>query len=329
MTNDVSANPAISVVIGLYNKQPYVSRAVRSVLNQTFRDFELIVVDDGSTDGGADELASFQDDPRLRIIRQANAGEGAARNAGLRAMRADIAAFLDADDEFLPTHLAALHALADRFPGAGLLATGYYDVKPNGSLISSGPRVPSSIPGGRSWLLEDYFSATCRCGRYFVTASSCAIRRGVMAEVGGFLEGVPIGADLEYWARVALRFPVAYDARRSVLIYVNVPGSAMARFKWDPKPPAVVDTLSRELRTDRRAVRRESVTDYAAWVLLNHAASGIASSHRRAAQEVLRHPLIRESRLLFRRTALWLAATWLPDYALRGYLRLRKSLAPR
>ncbi|MFY9781712.1 MAG: glycosyltransferase family 2 protein [Candidatus Baltobacteraceae bacterium] len=318
----MSPDPAISVIVPLYNKQPYIARAVRSVLEQTFRDFELIVVDDGSTDGGADELASFQSDPRLRIIRQANAGVSAARNTGLREMRADVAAFLDGDDQFLPAHLEALQTLADEFPNAGLLATGYEDVMPNGS------RVPRTIPNGRFRLLEDYFAAACRY-RFFLSTSACAVRRRAVAEVGGFLEGVPKGEDVEYWARVALRFPVAYDARPSSLYSVGVPGGAMADLQWDPKLPAVVETLSRALQSDRQSGPRQSAIDYAARVLLYHAATGIATSHRRAAQEILRHPLIRESRFVFGRTSLRFAAGYLPDYALRGYLRLRQTLGPR
>src|ERR1700720_2563958 len=96
--------PSLSVIICLYNKRPYVARAVESVLGQSLRDFEIVVVDDGSTDGSAAELDRYRGDPRVRIVRQPNAGEGAARNRGLREMRSDLAAFLDADAAFLPDH---------------------------------------------------------------------------------------------------------------------------------------------------------------------------------------------------------------------------------
>ncbi|HVF37605.1 MAG TPA: glycosyltransferase family 2 protein, partial [Sphingomicrobium sp.] len=101
-----SRPPAISVVMPVYNRADSVGRAVASVLAQDFPDFELIVVDDGSTDGTA-EAVSAEIDPRLRLIRlPGNAGGNAARNRGIEAARAPLIAFLDSDDAYLPHKLA-------------------------------------------------------------------------------------------------------------------------------------------------------------------------------------------------------------------------------
>ena len=98
----------ISVIIPLYNKEDYISRAIDSVLRQTFKDFELIIVNDGSTDQGPGIARNFHD-RRIRVIDQQNSGEGAARNRGVAEARAELVAFLDADDEwessFLHCHL--------------------------------------------------------------------------------------------------------------------------------------------------------------------------------------------------------------------------------
>ncbi|HLI85956.1 MAG TPA: glycosyltransferase family A protein [Bryobacteraceae bacterium] len=314
-------NPAISVVIPLYNKRQYIGRALRSLFSQTFADFEAIVVDDGSTDGGAAEVEVYQADPRLRIIRQRNAGGAAARNRGMRESRSSLIAFLDADDEFLPGHLEALHSLARQYPQAGLLVTGYYSV-------TNGVRRARIMQHEGPRLFEDYFAAGCRHG-YLVTPSGCAVRRETLAAVGGFREGVRIGEDLEYWARIALEFPVAYDPRPSALYYMGVPGSAMYGFRWDPGTPAVADMLTGWLAGHRGDSRTRSIVDYSAWILLNHVASGIAASHRREARAVLRHPLIRQSRLRRRRAQLWLAAVSIPDWAMRPYLALREQIAHR
>ena len=128
-----SKPPAIAVVMPAYNRAPVVGEAIRSVLGQDFTDFELIVVDDGSTDETAETVARF-DDPRVRLIRlPANAGGNAARNRGIEASTASLIAFLDSDDAYLPNKLSVsvrtfaelpsidilLDSFVKRYPGRG------------------------------------------------------------------------------------------------------------------------------------------------------------------------------------------------------------------
>ena len=116
----------VSVIIPLYNKAPYVRRALASVAAQTFTDFEVIVVDDGSTDSGAREVESFTDS-RVRLIYQANAGPGAARNRGIAEARGQLLAFLDADDEWLPGYLEEAVRLMDlNGPEVASVTCGYF-----------------------------------------------------------------------------------------------------------------------------------------------------------------------------------------------------------
>src|SRR5436305_12621525 len=117
-------NPTVSVLVPLYNKAAFVEATVRSVVAQDYQNFELLIVDDGSTDDGLARLQAVFYDSRIRIIRQAHAGVGAARNHALCQARSNILAFLDADDEWSPTHLSDLLYLAQEFPQAGILATG-------------------------------------------------------------------------------------------------------------------------------------------------------------------------------------------------------------
>ena len=113
---------SISVVIPLYNKERYIHRAVESVLSQKIAPDEVIIVDDGSTDGGAREVKKISDF-RIRLVQQSNSGECAARNRGIDEARNELVAFLDADDEWKPDFLAQIHRLMNNFPDCCLLYT--------------------------------------------------------------------------------------------------------------------------------------------------------------------------------------------------------------
>ena len=120
-----ATSPRVSIVVPLFDKAAYVRRALESIASQTFRDFEVVVVDDGSTDNGAALVEAFPD-PRLRLVRQANAGPAAARNRGIDEARGELLAFLDADDEWLPTFLEKTVATLDAEPEAATASSGYY-----------------------------------------------------------------------------------------------------------------------------------------------------------------------------------------------------------
>jgi glycosyltransferase involved in cell wall biosynthesis len=213
-----------SVIVPLYNKRAYIRRAVDSVLAQAMTDFELIVVDDGSTDRSLDALADIADD-RLRIIRQDNMGVGPARNAGMRAANGAWLAFLDADDAWLPQHLEELTKLAATFPEAGLLSSSWLEA--NGTVL---PQLPSSktAPSIRS---VDYFlEASRKIG--FINSTSAAVKRLVFEELGGFTTA-KAGEDLEYWARVALHHPVAVSDRVTC-VYFRDTGGVMQELAQKP-----------------------------------------------------------------------------------------------
>ena len=115
----------ISIVIPLWNKAPYVGRCLDSVAAQTYRDFEAVVVDDGSTDDGPERVAAYADG-RIRLVRQPNGGVAVARNRGVSEARGEWVAFLDADDEWAPDHLATLVDLMARYPHCGMVSASYW-----------------------------------------------------------------------------------------------------------------------------------------------------------------------------------------------------------
>lgn len=211
-----SKMPAVSVVIPLYNKGPYIARALNSVLAQTFQDFEVIVVDDGSTDNGAEIVRKFTD-PRIKLIQQENQGVSAARNRGIEASLAELIAFLDADDEWLPGFLKMVIGLRCRFPDAGAYATAV-STSYNGIIKRSRYRsVPSPNWEG---LITDYFRSAV-FGDSILLSSSVVIPRDILLEMSGFIIGVKWGEDLDLWGRIALKYPIGFNTSYCSLIHVT------------------------------------------------------------------------------------------------------------
>lgn len=311
-------SPAISVIMPLYNKAQYVERAVESVLAQDCLDYELLIVDDGSTDDGVRRVQSRFNDPRVKIIRQPNTGVGAARNRGLRESRGEICAFLDADDEWYETHLSDLLDLVGRFPEAGILATRFAWTFGDKLVTNQGIRT------GEPCLVHDYFARSAPPGEPFINASSCGVRRDVMSAVGGFLEATPYGEDQEYWARISLSCPLAFHPRVSAIYHYGSPGSAMSRHQWSAAEMPVVRTLKRYLASRPNTAASADVLNYAAWIILNQAASGIASGESRTVDTLLADAIVAQSRFQHRQQVLRIAAA-LPKSIARRVFRIHNT----
>jgi len=228
--------PAVSVVIPLYNKGPHIARALNSVLAQTFQDFEVIVVDDGSTDDGAEVVRGF-DDPRIRLIQQENRGVSAARNRGIEAARAELVAFLDADDEWLAGHLETIIRLRRNAPEAGIYATTYIE-----SFSKKGmkkPRFAAIPPEPWEGLLPDYFKS-CTYGDAPVCSSTACIPKYILTKLEGFQEGFWWGEDTDLWGRVAFQYPVAFSWDGGVVLHRDAENRACNKKKPVLKHPFVL-----------------------------------------------------------------------------------------
>jgi len=215
----------VSVVIPLYNKAPHIARAIDSVLAQTVQDFEIVVVDDGSTDNGSQIVASYTD-PRIHLISQENQGVSAARNRGIAEARSDFLAFLDADDEWGDDHLEVLLRLRRNFPEAGAYSTAYSYVLSIGKITIANFKAIPPFP----WegVLPDYFKAAA-LGAPPVCASSVAIRKEVFQTLGDFIIGENRGEDLEMWARIALNYDVVFSWEGRCFYHRDVLGSACSK----------------------------------------------------------------------------------------------------
>ena len=198
-----------SVVIPLFNKAPYITRAIGSVLNQTVQDFEIIVVDDGSTDGGGDIVAEIRDS-RIRLVQQENAGVSAARNKGIEVSKADHIAFLDADDEWKPGFLSAIRDLHCQYPNCGAYATSYDILDPN--MILSHPSI-KGIPS-KKWagIIPNFFCIVQSTKPF--CSSSIVIPKKVLNHINGFPVGVKRGEDKITWVKIGVYYQIAFNSCR-------------------------------------------------------------------------------------------------------------------
>lgn len=194
--------PQFSIIMPLYNKAPYVRKAVESVVAQTCGDWELIVVDDGSTDGSKEVVEQITDS-RIHIIHQKNTGVGAARNRGVAASSAPHICFLDADDWWEATFLEEMTGLTAKYPNAGIYGTGYYIVK-NGRKRIAPIGVDSDFTEGEINYCSVYAKTLCMP----LTSISVCIPRKVFNETEGFPTDIKLGEDFMLWLRIALKHPV-------------------------------------------------------------------------------------------------------------------------
>lgn len=197
----------ISVVIPLYNKRGMVARTLRSVLAQTFRDFEVVIVDDGSTDGSVEEARSVMDE-RIRIVSQQNAGVSAARNRGIAEARYNLIAFLDADDEWKPTYLETQYNLYKKYPDCAVFACNYEFRSADGKVT---PTIIRKLPFvGTDGMLSNYFEVAS-CSHPPICSISIMVKKEAIQSIGGFPVGIKSGEDLLTWARLATLYKIAYS----------------------------------------------------------------------------------------------------------------------
>ena len=205
MTMD-SLAPRISVVIPLYNQCESIQRTVESVACQGYANFEIIVVDDGSTDGGGYVVAGLNISP-LRLIRQENSGVSTARNRGIAEALGSIVAFLDADDEWRPDFLESIVELADSYPACSVYATSYVIRDAEGReqlpLMNGFPSTDASFVFHRYFEIASVSSPPIWTG-------AIAARKEALEHIGGFPEDVRSGEDLVTWAWLYAEFEIAY-----------------------------------------------------------------------------------------------------------------------
>lgn len=225
---DRPMSPKVTVVMAAYNAERFIRQTLESVLAQTLREIELIVVDDGSTDGTQAILAGFSDG-RLRVLRQKNGGVSAARNAGLAAAHGAYIFFLDADDILLPNALAEMAATLDKNPLSVACFAHHIRITQDGKELSD-----------RADLAWKTFPAkdTLRhlVGKNFIVCGAICIRTGAARLVRGFSPSLTWGEDWEFWCRLALLGDFA-ALNEIVLLYRQHCSSTNYRWRNSPIRP--------------------------------------------------------------------------------------------
>ena len=192
-----------SIIIPLYNKAPYIRKALETVCAQTYRDYEIIVVNDGSTDDSALVAESYLQHAEgicYTIISQDNAGVAAARNRGVKHASGQYMAFLDADDWWEPDYLARMAELIADYPQAGVYGCNYVYYKPGKT------RVALNIPTGYINYSKAYYEGSAMP----IWTGATIMPKTVLEEMGGFPLGIKLGEDFLLWAKTALHYKVAF-----------------------------------------------------------------------------------------------------------------------
>ena len=192
-----------SIIIPLFNKAPYVKRALESVIGQTFRNYEVIVVDDGSTDDSFIVAKDVLDSSNIeyQLIHQDNAGVSVSRNNGVKESQGDYLCFLDADDWWAPTFLERMERFIKDYPKAGIYGTNYYYVKNGRQRICVTTASTGYINYCKVYALKLEMP---------LWTGAVSVPRHIFDEMGGFRPHLKLGEDFDLWIRIALKYKVAF-----------------------------------------------------------------------------------------------------------------------
>ena len=248
-----------SVIIPAYNAEKFIGRSVSSVLNQTFADFEIIIVNDGSKDKTSEKARAFSDG-RITVIDKENEGVSVARNTGIMKAKGEFICFLDADDEFLPQHLEHLKGLMDEFP-----AKSFYATRSCVSSRDDANAVDMPATTGAVTYYENFVQEIIAVPGKICTGCIC-IKREMFDKYGLFERGVKLGEDVDMWERVYVHTGVVFSD--NVTMRRNRDGSEATknysrRFEVDPlnrmaaflSDDSISEEVKESLRTEQELTR--------------------------------------------------------------------------
>lgn len=240
--------PFFSVVIPLYNKEKFIIPTLESVLNQSFSDFEIIIINDGSTDNSVDEVEKLKD-KRIAIYNQANQGLSRARNSGIKKARADYIAFIDADDFWLPNHLEQIFNLISLYPNTGLYCTGY-TIQKSKKVFHRAKF--NGLPENFIGVVPGFFKhSLINCIAWI---SAICIPKNVFNDIGYFDIEIFSEQDTDLYIRIAFKYDVALDDTNVSAIYNRSIGNSMSHFSLKSEIPISLSKF-KELELKNNALK--------------------------------------------------------------------------
>ncbi len=311
MSNTRERDIVVSVVMPVFNVAPFVKLAVESVLNQTLRELELVVVDDGSTDGTIDALQSVRDH-RLRIVRQDNAGSSAARNAGVQITKAPYIAFIDGDDLWVPKKLAMHMEFLKRHPEVDLSFSHSSIIDENGGSTGRFSRPVRGCISFRELLVENVIS----------NGSAVVMRREAFNLAGHFDVNLPSAVDHDLWLRVALARPGNIHCIPQVLTFYRMRNGQITK-DWQRMEKSwyiLIEKMRRLAPSDVSAVEmlaRSSLYRYLGYIAYESGQYAESASLLRTAIENGLFHLLRDRRMWLLAAALTARAVLPPETHLR------------
>lgn len=256
--------PKVSIIVPLYNKAPYVTKALESIASQTFKDWECIIVNDGSTDCSLEVVDAWLKEnidehwcsigDHWCLITQPNAGVSAARNHGIAESKGEYICFLDADDWWAPTFLEEMMRLVEQYPDAGIYGCDYYRVK-NGKLLTYPKHASGYI---------NYYKVYVRSGAMPLHPDGVLVPRKVLMEIGDSLTGIGVfptnvrmGEDFLFFMKIVTRYKVAYLNKQLVYFYQDADAANRATAKlhnpshhmlWNLQPYEELERISADYK---------------------------------------------------------------------------------
>jgi glycosyltransferase involved in cell wall biosynthesis len=305
-----------SIIIPLYNKEKYIAKAIESVLQQTFSRFEIIVVNDGSTDNSLEtvERISKLTNQQINLINQPNQGVSAARNNGVKAASFDYIAFLDADDWWHPDFLKSLKELTDDFPDAGIYASAYYTIK-NGKSKQSVFGLRNNYKG-----YLNYFTAYSFAWWMPLTSISVVIPKEIYVKQQGFKESLKFGEDVDLWLRISLASKIAF-INKPLAYYnqdVDLKSRALGGKIWNPEHHYIFNLEYLKQEEDNNSELKKLIDGLRVRALLRYYLSGKYQSHT---MPELKKVDFKNQPLYFRRIYKY------PRFAIKVYFRIKLILS--